>query len=795
MSLDKIENNNSFKENFRKKLNIEDFEDYERIVEESDGIISWEKLEKYSKFNYDWSIDWIYWEWDLDLMWKPISNLKYLKKVFWELKLDSKFIKSLPNLEYTKWSLSLYFSKVESLPKLEEVWGGLSWKNIKYLQKLKSVWWSLFLRENYIKNLQNLRYVWFHLNLNKSSIKSLPNLKYVWAVLNLNWTFIKNLSKLKYVWSDLDLSWIPKISLKNILKEIKKNSPEIWWKIIYDWMELNSYISWNNFLSYIENFEDENIDDKLLESFKEKFINRYWDWKSKRDDSIKKELNTIVTIIYINFTRNFLKYRESISLMIENWISQEELNKKINEKLDTKFHEIKYYFWEETKNRFLDEFQKEIKELNLIIEKNNLNENKLSSKENLKQKLNPEEFNDYEKMVEESDGIISWEKLEDFTRFNKKWFIDWIYWKWDLDLMWKPISNLKYLKKIFWRLKLNSEFITSLPNLEYVKWSLSLYLSKVESLPKLKKVWWWLNWKCIKGLPELKSVWSNLHLVGNPIKSLPKLEKVWFSLRLEWSSIKSLPKLEYVWGNLNLTLTFIESLPKLKTVGSILSKKHKIRNLPELEYVQWDLNLNWSFIKDLPKLKYVWGNLDLTWTYIEILPKLEEVWEDLILNWIPKNILESLLKEIIERPIKIWWKTIYDWTGFKNYIDIYYFLNYLENFRDKTIYDNILNDNKKEFINRYWIWRAKRDEKTKKELNILANIFFYKFMDNFITEVEKIKLMKNDWASEKEIEVERYKIDEKLDNKFHEIWHYFWEEIKNRLLDEFRKEMKEINQN
>ncbi len=360
--------------------------------------------------------------------------------------------------------------------------------------------------------------------------------------------------------------------------------------------------------------------------------------------------------------------------------------------------------------------------------------NYFSPKENLKRKLTPEQFIDYERMFKESSGIMSWEKLEKYSKFKSGWGLDWIYWKWDLNLKYKPITDLSYLKSVWWTLV--------------------------------------LVWTFVKSLSKLEEVWMNLNLQWTLIESLPNLENVWFDLNLQWTSIEDLPKLKEVWLSLFLQWTFIEILPNL-------------------ENVWFDLSLQWTSIKDLPKLEYVWYDLNLQWTLIENLPKLHIVWNDLTLNWISWNALKNILKEIITNSIKVRWEIIYDWTNFKSYIDISLFLNSFWVFEDEITDEELLNDQKKEFINRYWSWKAKRDDKVKKELNILANIFYYQFVENFLSYGHKIKLMQKNWASKNEIDEKIEEIYKKLDDKFHEIEHYFWEEIKNRLLDEFRKEMKE----
>ena len=327
MILEKIKNYLSPKETLKRKLTPEQFIDYERMVKESGGIMSWEKLEKCSKFNDDKSLEWIYWEGNLNLLWIRTRSLKYLKKV---------------------WGIfSMFASGIESL------------------ENLREVWWDLDLRSTSIRNLPKLEEVWMSLNLELSIIKNLPKLEYVWWNLNLQWTSIKSLPKLKYIWYSLHLSWIPENNLKNILKELNKNSTKVWWKITYGLIDFKDYIRWKSFLNYLENFENENMDEELLNNHKKKFIDRYWTWRVKRDDKVKRELNTLANIFYYQFVENFLIYRDKIKLMQKNWASKEEIDEKVREiykKLDDKFEQIEYYFWEEIKNRLLDEFRKEMKE-------------------------------------------------------------------------------------------------------------------------------------------------------------------------------------------------------------------------------------------------------------------------------------------------------------------------------------------------------------------------------------------------------------------------------------------------
>ncbi len=238
--------------------------------------------------------------------------------------------------------------------------------------------------------------------------------------------------------------------------------------------------------------------------------------------------------------------------------------------------------------------------------------NYFSSKEKLRRKLLPLQFNHYEKIVKESKGIISWEKLEKHTFFYDHWFLIWIYW--DLDLSWIPIDNLN-------------------------------------------------------------NIINRTYLIN---------------------------------------------------IIDVINKKIRL------------------------KIMYNWINME---PYM--------------------NLFNSI--------------------DINSYIKIYNFLIYLQDFGNEIIDDKILNNHKKEFINRYWIWITKRDFSVKKELDVLANVFFYKFIENYLKEIEKINLMKNNWVCEEERKNYAKEVYKKLEEKLDYIEYYFWEEIKNRICDELQRAIRKTN--
>ncbi len=394
-----------------------------------------------------------------------------------------------------------------------------------------------------------------------------------------------------------------------------------------------------------------------------------------------------------------------------------------------------------------------------MVDKNNILEEKLTPKDKLKIILNPEDFKDYERMVEESEGIISWEKLEEYSEFDENQNLKGIYWKGDLDL--------------------SSTKITSLGKLKYVWGDLDL------------------RWVPITSLGSLNKIWGNLNLIWTPIKSLSNLNEVWGDLYLYWTPLTSLSNLNEVWGDLNLRLTPITNLGELQKVwGSLGLRWTPLTSLSNLNEVWGELHLSWTPLISLSNLNEVWGNLYLGWTSITNLGELRKVWGDLYLIWLSKKNIINIRKEIKNKKIHIWWEIIYDWKYIYEKFSI--FFDYLWEFNDDENLDNSkIEKEKQEFIEKYWYSSAKRSDSVKKDLNLIANIFYYFIVDNFIEEWEKIKKiikeLKKSNKNEKSIKEEklnlRLKLHNKLEEKFNEINHYFWEDIKKRLEDEFKMEM------
>lgn len=83
--------------------------------------------------------------------------------------------------------------------------------------------------------------------------------------------------------------------------------------------------------------------------------------------------------------------------------------------------------------------------------------NNLLSQEILQNKLweNSRDYMQLQKMVDESNWKISWEKLMQYTKI-KNWEVEWIYWDEDLDLRGTNITTLWKLKKVWGKLDLRN---------------------------------------------------------------------------------------------------------------------------------------------------------------------------------------------------------------------------------------------------------------------------------------------------------------------------------------------------
>ncbi len=298
--------------------------------------------------------------------------------------------------------------------------------------------------------------------------------------------------------------------------------------------------------------------------------------------------------------------------------------------------------------------------------KNNIIKYK-NPKEYFQKILDIAEFKWLEKMVKDTDGIISWDKLAKrwVVRIkNKK--VKWIYWKWDLDLRWTRIKTLWKLKKISWWLSCkNVETLEDIWNLEEVWESLKLQWTRVKTLWKLKKVDFYLNCnhlKTLEDLWELEYVWWWFWLERTSIKTLWKLKKVWLSLICEGSIfLESLWELEEVWTNskdklwepwsilehLYLSGTKVRSLWKLKKVNGRLD----CSNIKELE--------DFGNLEEVGETIYIMGTSSKL--QIEIL-EMTKTWKlissKVIFGWNIEGIEELLEQKKIPWDLSVIWLSV-----------------------------------------------------------------------------------------------------------------------------------------
>ena len=180
-----------------------------------------------------------------------------------------------------------------------------------------------------------------------------------------------------------------------------------------------------------------------------------------------------------------------------------------------------------------------------------------------------EDFKMLEKMVEESEGKISWEKLKEYTRI-KDWKVEWIYWKGDLDLSWTSIKSLWKLKKVWWKLDLwRVESLEELWELEEVWWDWDLRWTRIRSLWKLREVWWKLDLRWVESLEDLG-----------------ELEEVRWYLYLRWTNID----------------VQIKALKRKRTGG--LKVRWRLMVDTDIEEVFGEDLVNWERLKERLKERY-----------------------------------------------------------------------------------------------------------------------------------------------------------------------------------------------
>ncbi len=235
------------------------------------------------------------------------------------------------------------------------------------------------------------------------------------------------------------------------------------------------------------------------------------------------------------------------------------------------------------------------------MEKSGLNteEMKKQSPENYFQDiLEITEFEGLKKLVEDSNGIISWDKLtEEWVVKIKTGKIEWIYWKGKLDLRWTRLKSLWKIKTVTWWLACEEvETLENIWELEEVWWSLLLTWTRVKTLWRLKKVNWWLDCEGVETLEDLwklEEIWWWLNLIRTKIKSLWKLKKIWQHLNCYGlETLEDLWELEEVW--LYLYLEWCNIKIQLEVIRKVGEEKLKVGVLKHNEYIdrlyeKWNL--------------------------------------------------------------------------------------------------------------------------------------------------------------------------------------------------------------
>ncbi len=352
-------------------------------------------------------------------------------------------------------------------------------------------------------------------------------------------------------------------------------------------------------------------------------------------------------------------------------------------------------------------------------EENPIFSNLSNSPENYFQNiLREEDFEGLKRLVEDSNGIISWEKLIEKWVVRIEWEkIEWIYWKGILEIRWTRLKTLWKLKKVSWWLECNGvETLEDIWELEEVWWNLNLIWTKIKSLWGLKKIEWGLNCegvKTLKDLWELEEVLWWLSLRWTKIKSLWKLKKIWQHLNCYGlETLEDIWELEEVKDWLDLRWTRIKTLWKLKKVGWWLycTGIDTLEDLWELEEVLWNLYLDWTRIKSLWKLKKVsrWLYCERVKT-LEDLWELEEIWWDLDIRWCNIKIQLEAVKRVRDGKLKVA-KLKYD-----EYIDKIYEWWKLKHEEFEGVFGDNIKKIEDEFMRRQVIWILKRLYRNKKE--------------------------------------------------------------------------------
>ncbi len=258
------------------------------------------------------------------------------------------------------------------------------------------------------------------------------------------------------------------------------------------------------------------------------------------------------------------------------------------------------------------------------------------------------EFEWLEKMVKDTDGKISWEKLaiRGVVKIkNKK--IEWIYWKEYLDLRWTRIKSLGNLKKIRWGLCCEN-------------------VESLEDIWKLEEIWGYvnINWTKIKSLGNLKKVGRGLYCRKlDTLVDLWKLEEVGDNLTVRWTKIKTLWKLKKVGGILYVKETDIRI--QLEIIKKLKEKKLKVWELEyneSIDRIYEDEKINYDkyrkmFGEDINKIedeemKTIWEGI-LRWEYKKIKKEIEEKVKNIIEENKWKKYTEKKKKEIRKQILEL----------------------------------------------------------------------------------------------------------------------------------------------
>ncbi len=231
--------------------------------------------------------------------------------------------------------------------------------------------------------------------------------------------------------------------------------------------------------------------------------------------------------------------------------------------------------------------------------------------------LEPQEFEELQTLVIDSNNVISWQELiQDWVLNMENKRIQWIYWKGDLDLSWTRIKSLWKLEYVWWNLHCDHiKTLENLWNLKEVWWDLNLSWTKIKSLWKLEKVWWNLYCDYVKTLEDLwdlKEVWWYMEISRTSIKTLWWLKKVWtLTCRNQriledlWDLKEIKWDLYFTWTNIELQLELIKRVKKgeLNIEGKIVFWWN-IEKFLEQEKIQ--KRISWLLdIKDIDEEKLI----------------------------------------------------------------------------------------------------------------------------------------------------------------------------------------------